>query len=370
MSGTPRGAGPGAGHGVRDRHLLLRLGLPRDPSATKHLAGFLVATVSTVLLTRALLAVSGYPQLGGGGLHVAHVLWGGLLLAVAIVLSLSYAGPVVRPVVALVGGVGFGLFVDEIGKFVTSDNDYFYEPTAALIYVVVVGLVLLVEAMHRRSPRHSSEALAGAVDHAVAGVAGGFSPRARRHARGLVADAGDVPAAAEVGALLDRVSDDTEELPDVIGTVAHWIVRGTRHLVRARWVPWVTVGALTLTGAATVGRGIYAWSAGADVPGWVVTGMLVSGLASVLCALRGLVLVRRDREEGYRWFRRAVLLSLLVTQIFLFRIDEWAATVGLLGDLFLLGVVAAELDVITERRLARAAAKAPDTGSDEPARGR
>jgi len=370
VSGAPRGAGPGAGHGVRDRHLLLRLGLPRDPSATKHLAGFLVATVSTVLLTRALLAVSGYPQLGGGGLHVAHVLWGGLLLAVAIVLSLSYAGPVVRPVVALVGGVGFGLFVDEIGKFVTSDNDYFYEPTAALIYVVVVGLVLLVEAMHRRSPRHSSEALAGAVDHAVAGVAGGFSPRARRHARGLVADAGDVPAAAEVGALLDRVSDDAEELPDVIGTVAHWIVQGTRHLVRARWVPWLTVGALTLTGAATVGRGIYAWSAGADVPGWVVTGMLVSGLASVLCALRGLVLVRRDREEGYRWFRRAVLLSLLVTQIFLFRIDEWAATLGLLGDLFLLGVVAAELDVIAERRLARAAANAPDAGSDTTARRR
>jgi hypothetical protein len=347
--------------------VLLRLGLPRDPSATKHLAGFLVATVTTVLATRGLLAASGYPQLGGGGLHVAHVLWGGLLLGLAIVLALSYAGPVARPGVALLGGVGFGLFVDEIGKFVTSDNDYFYEPTAALIYVVVVLLVLLVEALHRRTPRHASEALAGAVDLAVAGVAGGFSVRARRHARGLVAEAGDVPGAAEVRALVDRVADDTQELPDVIGAVALWVVRGTRQLVRARWVPWITVGVLAITSAVTVGRGIVAWAAGTDVPGWVVTGMLLSGLACLLCAGRGLLLVRHDREDGYRWFRRAVLLSLLVTQIFLFRLDEWAATLGLAVDLLLLGVIAAELDVITEARAALAGSdRGPDCGPSAP----
>jgi len=53
---------------------LLRLGLPRDPAASSHLAGFVVASVVTVLLTRAFLAATGYPQIGGGGLHVAHVL--------------------------------------------------------------------------------------------------------------------------------------------------------------------------------------------------------------------------------------------------------------------------------------------------------
>ncbi|MBC7549734.1 MAG: hypothetical protein H7269_02315 [Cellulomonas sp.] len=132
-----------------------------------------MATVVTVLLTRGLLALLGYPQLGGGGLHVAHVLWGGLLMAVAFVLLLSFAGPVVRPVGALVGGVGFGLFIDEIGKFVTSDNDYFYKPTASLIYLVVVVLLLVAEALQGRRPPHASEALAGAVDLAVAGVAGG-----------------------------------------------------------------------------------------------------------------------------------------------------------------------------------------------------
>ena len=51
MSGAPGPARPGP---------LLRWGLPRDPSATTLIAGFLVATVATVLLVRAFLAAAGY----------------------------------------------------------------------------------------------------------------------------------------------------------------------------------------------------------------------------------------------------------------------------------------------------------------------
>ncbi|MFI2752201.1 hypothetical protein ACGIF2_02070 [Cellulomonas sp. P22] len=304
-----------------------------------------------MLLTRGLLAATGYPQVGGTHLHVAHVLWGGLLLAVAVVLLLSYAGPVVRPLGAVVGGIGFGLFVDEIGKFVTADNDYFYAPTASLIYVVVVLLALLAEVLHGRRERDASELLAGAVDQAVSGVVGGFSPRARRRARGLVQAAGDQRGAPEVRALLRVVEDDEHEVPDVVGSVARWVVRGTHRLVRARWVPWVAVVVLTGTEAATIGRGLVAWLGGVDVPGWVVVGMLVSGAGSLACSVVGLVVVRRSREDGFAWFRRSVLVSLLLTQIFLFRLQQWAALTGLIVDLLVLGVVAAEGEVARARRL-------------------
>ena len=51
---------------------------------------FLVASVSSILVIRFALAVSGYPQLGGRELHIAHLLWGGLLMLVAIVLLLAF----------------------------------------------------------------------------------------------------------------------------------------------------------------------------------------------------------------------------------------------------------------------------------------
>lgn len=367
MSSTQAAAAPEAGpDGVRRRGLLLRWGLPRDPSAGQHLAGFFVATVVAVLLTRALLAATGYPQVGGGGLHVAHVLWGGLLMALALVLLLSFAGPVVRPAGALLGGVGFGLFIDEIGKFVTADNNYFYQPTAALIYVVLVLLVLVAEALHGRTPVRSSEALAGAVDFAVAGVAGGFSVRARRRARELLDQAGVVHGAAEVRALLDVVEEDAQELPDPLGAGARWVVGATLRVVRARWVPWITIGLLTLSGLVTVGRGIVAWVGGSDVPGWVVAGMLVSGLVSFGCSVVGLVVVRGDSLRGYVWFRRSVLISLLVTQIALFRLDQWAAVSGLAVDLAVLGVVAAELSVMAGTRVVERGAGAAAAGGVPP----
>lgn len=331
------------------RSPVLVLGLPRDPAGPRHVAGFLAVTVLTVLVTRGALALTGFPQLGGDGLHIAHVLWGGLLMAVAVVAVLSWAGPVVRPLAALVGGVGFGLFIDEIGKFVTSDNDYFFEPTASLIYVVVVVLVLVGEVIHGRRPRDPHETLAAAADLAVAGLAGGFSHRARRHARELADVAGDVRGAAEVRALLDVVEDDARELPDPISAVSRAVVAGSRRVVRVRWLPRVTVIVLAVATLYTVGRGVSLVVSGAELPWWAVIGMVGSGVVSLACSSVGLRLVGRDRRRGYEWFRRAVLVNLLLTQIFLFRVDQWGAVTGLVIDLVLLGVVAAELDVLRGR---------------------
>ena len=304
----------------------------------------------TVLTTRVLLRATGFPQLGGGGVHVSHVLWGGLLMALGVIVLMTFVGPVVRRIVVVLAGVGFGLFVDEIGKFVTSDYDYFCEPTAALIYVAVLGLGLFAELLHRRRPRDPPESLAAAVDQAVAGLAGGFSARERTRAHWYLERAGDVPGAAEVRALLEAVEHDADELPDPIGATSRGVVTASRWLVRARWVPWVTVAVLVATSAVTVARGVYGWTASDDEPAWLVVGIVLSGLASTAFAVVGLVRVRTDREAGYRWFRRAVLVALLVTQIFLFRLSPWDATVGLLVDLVVLAVVAAELDVIADDR--------------------
>ncbi|GEL93585.1 hypothetical protein [Cellulomonas composti] len=325
------------------RRALLRLGLPRAPAGGRHLMAFLVVAVLTVLVTRGALAASGYPQVGGSGLHLSHALWGGLLMAVAFVLMLSFAGPVVRPLGALVGGVGFGLFVDEIGKLVTSDYDYFYAPTAALVYIVVVGLALLAEALDARSRPVPAEQLAGATDRAVAGLAGGLTSRGRRHADEQADRGRGAPGYDEVVALVAAVPDGGGGLPDPVAWVSDHVVRTTRRLVRERWVPTVAVVVLVVAAALAVWRGL---AADADAPRWAVVMLVAGGALTVVGCVVGLVVAQADRERGFTWFRRATLVSLLVTQVGLFRLDEWAAAGGLVLDLVVLGLVAAELDVL------------------------
>ncbi|WP_231495904.1 hypothetical protein [Cellulomonas sp. HZM] len=326
---------------VRHRNLLLRIGLPRDPSGSRHVAAFVVVTVATVLLTRALLAATGYPQVGGSsGLHIAHVLWGGLLMGIALVLAMSYAGPVVRPVVSLVGGVGFGLFVDEIGKFLTADNDYFFAPTPALIYVVAIALLLLGEALQRRRGWHSSESLAAAVDEAVAGVAGGLSERARDRALRRLPDE-HVAGAPEARALIEAIPADEQELPSLVGAAARRVESAARRLLSgARWLGPVVAGLVVVAALAAIG-----WAIALHDPMFAAIGVGVGGVAQLVLAGIG---VRSSRGvPAFEWYRRSLYVGLLVTQPFLFRLVEWAATVGLVVGIVLLTLVAAELYVLT-----------------------
>ena len=117
----------------------------------------LLAFAATVIATRLFLELTGYPQLGNSTLHIAHVLWGGLLLFVAALLPLLFANRWVYSVGGLLSGVGVGLFIDEVGKFITQTNDYFYPPAAPIIYAVFLLTVLLYVQV-RRPPSDDARA--------------------------------------------------------------------------------------------------------------------------------------------------------------------------------------------------------------------
>jgi len=111
--------------------------------AERYILVALISFAGSVTITRLFLSLTGYPQIGGGELHIAHVLWGGLLLFIAALLPLLFANNWVYTIGAILGGVGVGLFMDEVGKFITTKNDYFFPAAAPIIYVFFLFTVLV-----------------------------------------------------------------------------------------------------------------------------------------------------------------------------------------------------------------------------------
>ena len=130
----------------------------RSPVQRKHAAEYLLITLISfgfsVGATRLFLEVTGFPQLGGGEIHIAHVLWGGLLLFISSLLPVIYINRWNLRLSALLAGLGIGLFIDEVGKFITQTNDYFYPAAAPIVYVIFL-LTLLLFAQLRNNRKSS-----------------------------------------------------------------------------------------------------------------------------------------------------------------------------------------------------------------------
>ena len=111
---------------------------------------FLISAVFSFLGIRAFLTITGFPQVSGGDFHIAHILWGGILMALGLFIVFTYLGYTARIIAAIIGGIGFGAFVDELGKVITTDNNYFYEPTVALIYLIFVIIFLVIKLLQSK----------------------------------------------------------------------------------------------------------------------------------------------------------------------------------------------------------------------------
>ena len=136
----------------------------RRDGAETYLLVTLMAFGLSVAATRLFLQLAGYPQLSAGQFHIAHVLWGGLALFAAALLPLILANRWVYMVGAVLAGLGVGLFIDEVGKFITSSNDYFYPAAAPIIYAFFVLTVLLYLRIRKPGPKDSRASLYAAFD--------------------------------------------------------------------------------------------------------------------------------------------------------------------------------------------------------------
>jgi hypothetical protein len=134
---------------MNEKHSSTRTLIQRR-SAESYLFLMLISFAGSVTVTRLFLQMTGYPKIGNGELHIAHVLWGGLLLFIASLMPLIFANRWMLSLSAALSGIGVGLFIDEVGKFITQTNDYFYPSAAPIIYSFFLLTVLLYIIIRRR----------------------------------------------------------------------------------------------------------------------------------------------------------------------------------------------------------------------------
>jgi hypothetical protein len=334
--------------------------LYRNVYARDHLELLLVSAISALLINRFFLHLAHYPSVGGSKYHIAHMLYGGLLMLAAIVINLSFLGVRVQRLCALVGGVGFGLFIDELGKFITRDNNYFFRPTIGLIYAVFAILYLIFNFLGRQQPLSSDEYQLNALQQFEEAVRHDMDQREKAAMAALLARADQAdPITQQLQALLRNikpVQHDPSRYQRWQGAVkrgydSFWRLEGSGRLVGAVFV----VEALIFLGV-VIGNLSHSFNSLHELfehydsySTKLLIGQLASSLVASVFAVIGAFKLRHSRAVAYEYFRRALLVNLFLTEFFAFTRVQFGALPGFIANLVLLIIVRAAMQQETDQ---------------------
>lgn len=307
----------------------------RNIEAVGLLENFLISAVTAIITTRAFLYLTGYPILGGGKIHLAHMLLGGILMTMAIVLLLIYLNREIRYVSAVIGGVGFGLFIDELGKFITSDNNYFFQPTIALIYVIFVLAFLALRELNKRLELTSKEYISNALELVREIITHDLDAIEKKKAihflnRSESADslvislkklvAGITPLPPEGAGFLSR---SKEFFRNIYLEITH---KG--------WFATTVVFFFVTISVINFFESIVDISSSLNFFQW---GQIIFSILSAVFVFVGVYRIQKNHKRAYDMFKTAVLISIFLTQFFQFYKSQLLALTGLAFNLLILG---------------------------------
>jgi hypothetical protein len=347
----------------------------RREGAERYLFVTLVSFAGTVIGTRWFLSLTGFPQIGGGDLHVAHALWGGVALFAAAILPILLAGRAVYLASAALAGIGIGLFIDEVGKFITAENDYFYPAAAPIIYATFLLAVLVwIRARSQEDPDPRSQLLT-ALELFEESVEGDLQAAERDELRERLGSASRRAPAPEqrrlAGMLLAYVeAGELHVAPDPIDRLGalrrRWMERRDR-LVGGRGLRMIIVGALLITG---LGQVLALWGIGSEVrfdldqPLTAVTRfqlihLAVEAVAGLLVVIGAVLVAAVGRHRiGWNVAYFGLLILLTLADLISFYVRQFDSIIVVLGHAALLAAVVAYRDELRAEGPAQAATQA------------
>jgi hypothetical protein len=338
----------------RRRHIFIR-----NLDDEGYLDTFFVSAIAAFLLVRLYLYATGFPKVGGNGLHIAHMLWGGLFMVLALTMMFNFLDRHSFTVAAVVGGAGFGLFIDELGKFITSNNDYFFQPATSIIYIVFVLMYLVFRVLQHESNVTDREYLINAIELFKDAVIHDFDRRHVVRARYYLSRIHrDVPMAHELRELLMSCPPPPPARMTWTQRLSDRLYRTYQDVSEERWFRRAVVASFLLQAVVTLGS---ATAATISVSGFTLARRAEFGavmrdfdrsapfwFGAIACLLIvvGIALMLRSRLRAYRLLQIAMLINILLTEVFLFYDIQFTALYGLafniIGLIIVNGLIAQE----------------------------
>lgn len=309
---------------------------------------FLVSAVSAILIIRFYLNVTGYPQIGGSGFHIAHMLWGGLLMLIAQIILLGFLNRQTRHLAATIGGFGFGVFIDELGKFLTSDNNYFFQPTVAIIYVIFISLFILSRAIERYRKFSPHEYLINALEITKEVIAQDLDEQEQHHARLYLSKSDqNNPFTLALTQELGKTKAIPVEKPNIISQIKRRLSQFYFQIITKPWFARIVIIFFALQAINALVHVSYIiiidWFELSTVFNLVVPILSVSewtelifSTFAALFVIAGTIRIHTSRLEAFYLFKRSLLISIFFVQFFSFYQDQFYALTGLLVNIVVL----------------------------------
>ncbi|MFC1711339.1 hypothetical protein ACFLZ1_02005 [Patescibacteria group bacterium] len=317
---------------------------------------FFANAIASIIAIRVFLYFTGYPKIGGSGLHIAHMLWGGLLMFLALLLLLFFLNKNTRFIAAIVGGLGFGTFMDELGKFITSDNNYFFKPTFALLYVFFVVLFLILKRILGHRPLTSWEYYGNVFELLKEAAVEDFDIHERNQLHEYLQKS-KLSSKFE-RKLINLVSDiklSYPRKPNFYIKIKNYLYKTYNRILKTNWfLKFVSlffiIRGLFVAGAVFYFLYLIGFKGDELINsmfyiniinivsdfGFFDWGMAISSGASNLLLLFGLLNMHRSFLNSLYYFRYSLLISIFLNQFFAFYHDQLLAVVGLFFDILLL----------------------------------
>ena len=323
----------------------------RSYDSGRRLDLFLVCAIGSVIGNRVFLIDHRLPA--ARQRHAAHLArdLGRVDDGVAIIFSISFLAPNNRTFIAFIGGCGFGWFIDELGKFITRDVNYFFQPTIALIYIVFVALYLVFRGIQRREYT-ADEAVLNGLEAVKSAAIGELSEPRRTAAMNLLHQTGaDDSLARQVQRLLSDVTNLPDPSPNRFerwgAAVRAWYL----GLTERRWfvltITWwfIIVGSAQLIAAVSVALD------DSTIKGFVDWATIISSGVSGSLVVVGVVRLRHHRLSAYRWFERGILVQIFVTQVFEFAHEQLTGVFSLVVNILIWVALRSMIRAEVERQL-------------------